>query len=83
MNILEAFKKIWPQRHATANIESKEDMQRYIVIELKDELTHPRVRKTKQQKLELAVERINNSPLEQQEKEQLIEEYKKIAAQLD
>jgi hypothetical protein len=83
MNILEAFKKIWPQRHATANIESEEDMQRYIVIELKDELTHPRVRKTKQQKLELAVERINHSPLEQQEKEQLIEEYKKIAVQLD
>ncbi|PKH10172.1 hypothetical protein CXF70_12770 [Planomicrobium sp. MB-3u-38] len=81
--MLEAFKKIWPQRHATANIESEEDMQRYIVIELKDELTHPRVRKTKQQKLELAVERINHSPLEQQEKEQLIEEYKKIAAQLD
>ncbi|TAA71639.1 hypothetical protein D2910_02685 [Planomicrobium okeanokoites] len=81
--MLEAFKKIWPQRHATANIESEEDMQRYIVIELKDELTHPRVRKTKQQKLELAVERINDSPLKQQEKAQLIEEYKKIAAQLD
>lgn len=83
MNIIEAFQRIWPQRQATANIASEEDMKRYIVIELKDELTHPRVRKTKQQKLELAIERINDSPLEQQEKQQLIDEYKKIAAQLD
>lgn len=83
MSSLEAFRKVWPQRQAIANIESEEDMKRYIVIELKDELTHPRVRKTKQQKLELAVERINDSSLEQQEKQQLIEEYKKIAAQLD
>lgn len=78
-----AFKKIWPQRLATATIESEEDMERFIAIELKDELTHPRVRKTKQQKLDLAVQRINESPLEQQEKQDLIEVYKKIAAQLD
>lgn len=83
MNILEAFKAIWPQRQGTANIASEEDMKRYMIIELKDELTHPRVRKTKQQKLALAIERINGSQLGQQEKQQLIEEYKKIAAQLD
>lgn len=83
MNILEAFQQIWPQRQATANIASEEDMKRYIIIELKDELTHPRVRKTKQQKLDLAIERINGSQLGQQEKQQLIDEYKKLAAQLD
>lgn len=80
---LEAYRKLWHERQAASSIESEEEMERFILIELRDELTHPRVRKTKQQKLALAVERIHASPLEQEEKQELIETYKKIAAQLD
>ncbi|WP_033540893.1 hypothetical protein [Planococcus sp. CAU13] len=83
MKTIEAFRKIWPERSATSSVESEEDMLKFITIELKDELTHPRVRKTKQQKLELAVQRINESELDEQEKEDLISFYRKIAAQLD
>lgn len=81
--MVEAYRKLWPQRMAAASIESAEEMERFITIELRDELTHPRVRKTKEQKLELAMERIHAAPLELKEKEALIEVYKKIAAQLD
>lgn len=80
---IEAYRKIWPQRLSAASIESEEEMERSIAIELRDELTHPRVRKSKEQKLALAVERIHAAPLEQEEKQELIEVYKKIAAQLD
>ena len=68
---------------AAASAESEEEMKRMIIIELKDELTHPRVRKSREQKLTLAVERIRNAPLTRDEQDELIETYKKIAAQLD
>ncbi|WP_422123345.1 hypothetical protein DHX103_00600 [Planococcus sp. X10-3] len=80
---IEAYRKIWPQRLSAASIESEEEMERLIAIELKDELTHPRVRKSTAEKLALAVERINAAPLETDEQQTLIETYKKIAAQLD
>lgn len=83
MKTIEAFRKIWPHREATVAVETEEEMVRFIAIELKDELTHPRVRKTIQQKLDLAVQRINNSELEENDKEELRDIYKKIAAQLD
>lgn len=80
---LEAYRKIWPYRMAAASAGSVEEMERMIIIELKDELTHPRVRKTIEQKLALAVERIRNASLQPEEQNELIETYKKIAAQLD
>lgn len=83
MKTIEAFRKLWPERSATSSLETEADMLKFIRIELNDELTHPRVRKTKQQKLDLAVKRIEESVLEQEEKKDLIELYKKIAAQMD
>ncbi|WP_203333302.1 hypothetical protein [Planococcus beigongshangi] len=83
MKTVEAFKKLWPERLAALSVESEEDMRKMIVVELNDELTHPRVRKTKQQKLELAVKRIEESELDDQEKEDLISFYRKVAAQID
>lgn len=83
MKTVEAFKKVWPERLAASSVKSEEDMRKMILIELNDELTHPRVRKTKQQKLELAVKRIEESVLEQEGRDDLIELYKKIADQMD
>lgn len=80
---IEAYRKIWPKRMAAASIQTEEEMERYIAIELRDELTHPRVRKSKEQKFELALERIHSAPLKPEEKNDLIDVYKKIAAQLD
>ena len=43
---LEAYRKLWPQRLAAASAETEKEMERLIAAELRDELTHPRVRKT-------------------------------------
>lgn len=79
--MIEAFKKLWPQRAAVDAISSMEELEKYMRIELNDELTHPRVRKTKEEKLQLALERIGQSDLAEAEKKELAELYKKIAAQ--
>ncbi|TWT25717.1 hypothetical protein [Planomicrobium sp. CPCC 101110] len=78
--MIEAFKKLWPQRAAVDGIRSMEELERYVRVELNDELTHPRVRKTKEEKLGLALERIRQSDLADDEKKELAELYKKIAA---
>jgi hypothetical protein len=78
--MIEAFKKLWPNRTAIDKISSLEELEAYMRIELNDELTHPRVRKTKQEKLQLALERIEQSELSKEEKEGLAELYKKNAA---
>ncbi len=82
MKLLESYRRLWPERSATSRVQTEEDMERLIIIELKDELTHPRVRKTKQQKLELAIQRINNTQLDELEKQELIDYYKEIADQI-
>ncbi|MGB6407529.1 MAG: hypothetical protein WBF39_08630, partial [Planococcus donghaensis] len=61
--MIELYQKLWPQRAATAQIRTQEELEKYMLIELNDELTHPRVRKSKQQKLELALIRISESDL--------------------
>lgn len=76
-----AFKKLWPQRAAVARIDSQEELEKYITMELNDELTHPRVRKSKQEKLDFALARIEGSELMEEEKDGLRALYKKIAAQ--
>ncbi|PSL41886.1 hypothetical protein B0H99_101132 [Planomicrobium soli] len=78
--MIESFKKLWPQRAAVEQISSMEELEKHVRIELDDELTHPRVRKTKAEKLQLALERIEQSGLSDEEKRELADLYKKIAA---
>lgn len=77
--MIEAYQKLWPNRSGAGSINSHEELEQKILIELNDELTHPRVRKSRQEKLELALERIQDSALSDQEKEALAELYKEIA----
>lgn len=78
--MIEAYRKLWPSRSGTDSIGSLEELQEKIEIELNDELTHPRVRKTRQEKLELALQRIAESELSSEEKTALSQLCKKIAA---
>lgn len=78
--MIEAYRKLWANRSRTDSIDSLEELQEQIQIELNDELTHPRVRKTRQEKLDLALQRIAESPLSAEEKNDLSQLYKKIAA---
>ncbi|MGI2326974.1 hypothetical protein [Planococcus sp. YIM B11945] len=77
--MIESFKRLWPKRAAIDIISSMEELETYILIELNDELTHPRVRKSKQEKLALALARIEQSELADEEKMQLKALYEKMA----
>ncbi|MGK7378165.1 hypothetical protein ACSFXN_10055 [Planococcus sp. 1R117A] len=78
--MIEAYQKLWPNRNDVDAITSQEQLEQKILIELNDELTHPRVRKTKQEKLDIALTRIEQSFLTEEEKTALSMLYKKIAA---
>jgi len=79
--MIEAYKRLWPDRQGVQRITTQDELETSIRVELNDELTHPRVRKSVEEKLELAVERIGESALTKEEKTQLIQLYKKLAAQ--
>ena len=78
-----AYRKLWQDRNAVGAIETQQQLEQQILIELMDELTHPRVRKTPQQKLDIALQRITESSLSPQEKIDLSNLYKKIAAHIE
>ncbi|MFP3356608.1 hypothetical protein [Planococcus citreus] len=78
--MIEAYKRLWPHRQGVQRITTQDELETSIRVELNDELTHPRVRKSVEEKLELAVERIGESGLTKEEKTQLIQLYKKLAA---
>lgn len=75
-----AYRKLWPNRAGTGLIDSQEELERRIRIELDDELTHPRVRKSKAEKLAFALERIRESDLSEEEKAGLSGLYEEIAS---
>lgn len=78
--MIESYRKLWSDRRAVEGISTHLDLEKNILIELNDELTHPRVRKSKAQKLELAVARIQASDLSESEKNGLIALYKNLAS---
>lgn len=81
--MIEAYRRLWQDRNAVGAIETQQQLEQQILIELRDELTHPRVRKTPQQKLDIALQRIAESSLSPQEKIDLSNLYKKIAAHIE
>lgn len=81
--MIDAYRKLWKNRAGAAEIETEEQLEQKIRIELKDELTHPRIRKPVEEKLAFAAGRIEKSDLDEQQKTRLLSLYKKIAAQLE
>jgi len=76
--IIQAYKTLYPFRQASTTITTFEQLEQSIRIELLDELTHPRVRKTPSDKLQIAVGRIENSDISAILKVQLIQLYKTV-----
>lgn len=77
--MIEAYKRLWPDRQGIQRITTQQELENSILVELNDELTHPRVRKSMEEKLALATERISQSSLTEQEKIALLQLYKKLA----
>lgn len=67
-SLIEAYQSLFPFRRSTQSITTIDDLESIIKIELLDELTHPRVRKIPSEKLQLALLRIDESSLTEQEK---------------
>ncbi|WP_245153865.1 hypothetical protein [Jeotgalibacillus proteolyticus] len=70
--LLDAYKSLWKNRLLNSKASSLEILSQSIKRELLDELTHPRVRKSPEEKYILAVERIITSSLDREEKIELI-----------
>lgn len=77
--MIEAYKRLWPDRQGIQRITTQEELENSILVELNDELTHPRVRKSVEEKLALATERIAQSSLTKHEQTALLQLYKKLA----
>lgn len=77
--MIEAYRKLWQDRASVMAIESQEQLDAHIRAELADELTHPRLRRTKAEKLAIALERIAQSDLTEVEKRELRVRYEKLA----
>lgn len=76
--IIQAYQTLFPFRQASTTITTIEQLEQSIRIELLDELTHPRVRKTPSEKLQIAVDRIGNSDLSDMLKVKLKQLYRTV-----
>ena len=70
-NILDAYKSLWHGRSGVKNIDSLAKVKLEILSELRDEMSHPRARRSPTVKLKLAFERIDSSNLALEEKESI------------
>jgi hypothetical protein len=76
--VIQAYQTLFPFRQDSTTITTIEQLERSIRIELLDELTHPRVRKTPSDKLQIADDRIENSDLSDILKVKLKQLYKTV-----
>lgn len=79
--MIDAFKMLYKNR--VDNNLTEEDIRHFIKSELLDEYTHPRVRKSPEEKHQLAVDRVKNSKLSNSQKNDILavinEEYMKLS----
>lgn len=70
--LLHQYRQIWNHRLLVANLSSEEILYEAILRELKDENSHPRVRRTIYEKFFLALQRLQRSSIPDAAKAQLI-----------
>ncbi|WP_264806251.1 hypothetical protein [Cytobacillus sp. NCCP-133] len=71
--LLEEYRKLWNNRKLSGNEDAELLLKETIARELKDENSHPRVRKPLYEKFFLAIKRISASNLSDIDKKALIE----------
>ncbi|KYD08536.1 hypothetical protein [Heyndrickxia sporothermodurans] len=81
--LLEDYLSIWNNRSDSEHtLSPKEKLHELIIMELHDEQTHPRTRKTKEMKFYLAIKRVANSSLTDSEKIALIRYYTEVMEEI-
>jgi hypothetical protein len=71
--LLNAYRQLWVNRSLAADKSDVETLFAAIEKELNDEMTHPRVRKSLDEKFHLAIKRIVSSTLPDHQKVKLID----------
>ncbi|WP_273124809.1 hypothetical protein ACNRWW_11945 [Metabacillus sp. HB246100] len=69
--LLKAYRTLWNNRMLPVEQSEYQTLEAAIKKELLDEMTHPRVRKSTEEKLELSIKRIEESSLPKETKEAL------------
>ncbi|MGE6260336.1 hypothetical protein ACQKCU_21055 [Heyndrickxia sporothermodurans] len=81
--LFEAYLSIWNNRKPQKGSNSTEDsLRKLVVVELLDEQTHPRIRKSVEVKFYYAVKRIIESSLNDSEKTALIQYYINVMSEI-
>lgn len=83
IELLEAYKSLWSNRALSTEDNPALTLKTAVQKELKDEMTHPRLRKTPQKKFSLSVKRIAASSLDDRQKIKLIEYHLHILEELE
>ncbi|MGM0899683.1 MAG: hypothetical protein ACQEXB_00955 [Bacillota bacterium] len=81
--LLREYRKLWNNRQLSSNLNAEENLKEAILRELRDENTHPRVRKTFYEKYYLGTKRIIESTLENEDKIKLMHQYKELMISLE
>lgn len=76
--IIKAYQSLFPFRQAISVITTMEQLEESIRFELLDELTHPRVRKRPDEKLQIAYERIDKGDFNSAIKVELKHSYETV-----
>ncbi|MBG9590770.1 hypothetical protein [Cytobacillus firmus] len=71
--LLNEYRKLWNNRKLEEDTDAENILKKAISRELRDENSHPRVRKTIHEKFYLAVKRIAHSDLDDKSKASLIQ----------
>ena len=84
MKLLQNYLNLWNNRKG--QIENQTELEHFQLLlerELNDELTHPRLRRTIHEKFSLAVARIIESNLPNDDKIELIEAFRDVLAKIE
>lgn len=83
--MIKAFQLLYQNRQSISAIQTEEEVRGIIQAELVDEYTHPRARLSVQKKYSLAIDRIKNSKLSDNQQKMMLglynEEYKKLSTE--
>ncbi|TXC93151.1 hypothetical protein FS935_02870 [Metabacillus litoralis] len=72
-DLLSAYRDLWTNRSLPVEKDDYQTLIDSIIKELKDEMTHPRIRKSHMEKFYYSVSRIISSSLNNEQKTQLID----------
>lgn len=82
IELLESYKSLWSNRTLQIGENPDHTLRNAIKKELKDEMTHPRLRKTSHEKFYLSVKRIIDSSLHDKQKVNLVNYHLRILEEL-